>query len=135
MTQIAQGMVSTYGMNDRIGLVAYPSQDGTQFNKPYGEKTARMIDEEVGKIVRNAHERTTALLTERKAEVETIAKLLLDNEKISAEDVQKAIGDRPFELKGGFTVPGAEDGSDKNAGEAGEPNVSEEAAEETSEED
>merc|ERR1712146_208759 len=96
--------------------------------------TARMIDEEVGKIVRDAHDRTTALLTERKAEVETIAKLLLDKEKISAEDVQKAIGDRPFEMKGGFTVPGAEDGSDDNAGEAGEPNVSEGAAEEASEE-
>merc|ERR1711871_654380 len=134
VTQIAHGMVSTYGMNDRIGLVAYPSQDGTQFNKPYGEQTARMIDEEVGKIVRRAHERTTALLTERKEEVETIAKLLLDKEKISAEDVQKAIGDRPFELKGGFTVPGTEGDSDQNAGEAGESNVSEEAAEETSEE-
>merc|ERR1712146_372417 len=96
--------------------------------------TARMIDEEVGKIVRDAHDRTTALLTERKAEVETIAKLLLDKEKISAEDVQKAIGDRPFELKGGFTVPGAEVSDDQNAGEAGEANVSEDAAEDTSEE-
>ena len=94
VTQIAQGMVSTYGMNDRIGLVAYPSQDGTQFNKPYGEETARMIDEEVGKIIKEAHDRTTALLTERKSEVETIALLLLDKEKITAEDVQKAINDR-----------------------------------------
>ena len=76
VTQIAHGMVSTYGMNDKIGLVAYPSQDGTQFNKPFGEETARMIDEEVGKIVRDAHERTTALLTERKAEVETQSYLL-----------------------------------------------------------
>merc|ERR1712146_750053 len=92
--------------------------------------TAQMIDEEVGKIIRRAHERTTALLTERKAEVETIAKLLLDKEKISAEDVQKAIGDRPFELKGGFTVPSAEDSSDQDAENAGQPNVSEETTEE-----
>ena len=133
VTQIAQGMVTKYGMNDRVGLVAYPSQDGTQFNKPFGEEMARMIDEEVGGIVRRAHDRTIALLTERKAEVETVAKLLLDKEKISAEDVRKAIGDRPFALKGGFSVPGTEDSSDENAGEAGEPNVSEEAAEEAPE--
>lgn len=134
VTQIAQGMVSTYGMNDRIGLVAYPSQDGTQFNKPYGEETARMIDEEVGKIIKEAHDRTTALLTERKSEVETIALLLLDKEKITAEDVQKAIGDRPFEMKGGFSIPDAEEDSDDSAGEAAEPNVAEEPAEEAPEE-
>ena len=108
VTQIAQGMVSMYGFNERLGLVSYPPEEDMSFNKPYGETTAKIIDEEVAKIIENAHSRTLALLTERKAELETIAELLLDKEKITGEDMQAAIGDRPFEdQRGGFVVPGA----------------------------
>merc|ERR1719240_1559949 len=82
-----------------------------------------MIDEEVKKIVDEAHERTTALLTERKAEVEMVAQLLLDKEKISAQDVQDAIGDRPFEMKGGFDAWGSSEGAtnDEDGAETAEP--------------
>ena len=97
-----------YGFNERLGLVSYPPEEDMSFNKPYGETTAKIIDEEVAKIIENAHSRTLALLTERKAELETIAELLLDKEKITGEDMQAAIGDRPFEdQRGGFVVPGA----------------------------
>lgn len=45
VTQIAQGLVTIYGMNDRLGLVSYQSDD--QFSKPYSEETAAEIDFEV----------------------------------------------------------------------------------------
>ena len=98
--------VAVYGFNERLGLVSFPPSQNQEFQKPYGEATARMIDEEVRKIVDEAYARTEALLLERKSEVETVAQLLLDKEKISAQDVQDAIGDRPFEMKGGFQFPG-----------------------------
>jgi AFG3 family protein len=103
--------VAVYGFNDRLGLVSYPPSNSQEFQKPYGEATARMIDEEVKKIVDEAHERTTTLLTERRTEVEMVAQLLLDKEKISAQDVQDAIGDRPFEMKGGFDAWGTSEGA------------------------
>merc|ERR1711968_283655 len=65
-----------------------------------------MIDEEVKLIVDAAHERTVALLREHRDKVEIVAQLLLKQEKITAEDVAAAIGERPFDnqYKSGFVV-------------------------------
>lgn len=104
VTDIAFRQVALFGMNERLGLVSYPGEDG--FLKPYGEATAQMIDEEVKKIVDTAHARTEALLTEHREKVEIVAQLLLKQEKITAQDVQAAIGDRPFDdgYEAGFVV-------------------------------
>lgn len=94
VTQIAFGQCTVYGFNERIGMVAYPPNQNQEFNKPYGEAMARMIDKEVKGIIDAAHERTTALLIEKRREVEAVAQLLLEKEKLSAEDVRQAIGER-----------------------------------------
>ncbi|MCE3282305.1 MAG: cell division protein FtsH, partial [Chitinophagaceae bacterium] len=100
ITKIAYSMITVYGMNDKVGNVSYydPSQEN-QFTKPYSEETGKMIDEEVRKLIEAAYERTKDLLTEKKADVEKLAKELLEKEVLHQSDVEELIGKRPFEDK------------------------------------
>jgi cell division protease FtsH len=100
VTKMAYSMVTVYGMNDKVGNVSYydPAQENS-FQKPFSEETGKMIDEEVRKLIENAFERTKALLTERKNEVEIIAKELLKREVLFQSDVEALIGKRPYEDK------------------------------------
>jgi len=98
ITKMAYSMVTTYGMNDKIGNVSFydPSQENT-FQKPFSEETGKIIDEEVRKMIDAAYHRTIDLLTLRKAEVEKLAKELLDKEVLHKSDVETLIGRRPYE--------------------------------------
>merc|ERR1719154_854693 len=70
-----------------------------QFDKPYSETTANIIDEEVRTIVQVAYDRTKALLTEKKDIVEKVALCLLEQEILSREDMIELLGPRPFAEK------------------------------------
>ncbi len=100
ITKMAYAMVTVYGMNEKVGNVSFydPQQDNT-FTKPFSEETGKMIDEEVRKLIEQAFIRTKALLTERKAEVEILAKELLKREVLFQSDVEALIGKRPYEEK------------------------------------
>lgn len=100
ITKIAYSMVTVYGMNDKIGNVSFydPQQENT-FTKPFSEETGKMIDQEVRKLIEMAFERTKALLTEKKNEVEILAKELLKREVLFQSDVEALIGKRPYEEK------------------------------------
>ena len=100
ITKIAYSMITVYGMNDKLGNISYydPNQDQT-FTKPYSEKTAEMIDNEVRLLIDSAYLRTKNLLTEKKADVEKLAKALLEKEVLFQSDVEALIGKRPFEHK------------------------------------
>ncbi|MGC8750390.1 ATP-dependent zinc metalloprotease FtsH [Hydrotalea sp.] len=100
VTRIAYSMVTVYGMNDKIGNVSFydPAQENT-FTKPYSEETGKMIDEAVRNIINEAYKKTLDLLTEKKAEVEKLAKALLDKEVLHKSDVEELIGKRPFDEK------------------------------------
>ncbi|MFT3703577.1 MAG: hypothetical protein QM802_14535 [Agriterribacter sp.] len=100
ITKIAYSMITVYGMNDKIGNVSYydPQQEN-YFTKPYSEETGKLIDEEVRKVIDSAYIRTKALLTEKKQQVETIAKELLTREVLFQSDLENLIGKRPFEEK------------------------------------
>lgn len=76
---MAYSQVAIYGMNAKVGLVSYPNEEGS-FNKPYSNETARMIDDEVRKMVQLAYERTTALLEEKKSLVTALAETLLQKD-------------------------------------------------------
>ena len=93
-------MVTVYGMNDKVGNVSFydPTAENT-FTKPFSEETGKMIDEEVRKIIAQAYIRTKNLLTEKKGEVEKLAKELLSKEVLHKSDVEELIGKRPFEEK------------------------------------
>jgi AFG3 family protein len=98
VTQLVYSTIHTYGMNSKVGQLAYPQdQDGMPGDKPYSDATAEAMDDEARSIVDAAYERTLALMREKKEEVEKVAKLLIDKETITHDDMIDLIGDRPFE--------------------------------------
>jgi len=110
ITKIAYSMITVYGMNDKIGNISYydPNQENV-FTKPFSEETGKMIDEEVRKLIENAYTRTKNLLTEKKGDVELLAKELLKKEVLFKSDVENLIGKRAFEEKKTLDIPVAEE--------------------------
>ena len=99
ITKMAYSIVTMYGMNTKLGNVSFydsKSQDQYGFSKPYSEATSQMIDEEVRSIIAQAYIRTKELLTERRHELELIAKELLEKEVLQQEDLERLVGKRPF---------------------------------------
>lgn len=124
VTQIVYQMVTVYGMNEKIGQVAFPKEDGGYpGDRLYSEATAEVMDEEVRQIVAEAYQRTLQLMKEKKEEVGKVAELLLSKETITNMDVASLIGRRPFEvnkeyeeyLTYGWKAPGNQDGEKKDA--------------------
>jgi cell division protease FtsH len=100
ITKMAYGMVTLYGMNDKVGNVSFNDPQGEfGFGKPYSDTTAELIDQEVRNIISQAYERTKQLLRERGNELETIAQELLAKEIIFQTDLERLIGKRPFDSK------------------------------------
>jgi AFG3 family protein len=106
ITRIAYSMITVYGMNDKVGNISYydPNQENT-FTKPFSEETGKMIDEEARKLIEVAYIRTKKLLTEKRGDVEKLAKELLKTEVLFKSDVEALIGKRPFEEKKALDVP------------------------------
>ncbi len=96
VTKMAYSMVSVFGMNDKVGNVSFYGLAQDQFNKPYSDDTAKMIDEEVRNLIDQQYQRAQNLLTERREELNTLAQALLEKEVILKSDVEKLIGPRPF---------------------------------------
>jgi cell division protease FtsH len=69
------------------------------FTKPYSDETGKLIDDEVRILVDKAYLRTKNLLTEKRAQVESLALALLDREVLHQQDVEELLGKRPFEEK------------------------------------
>jgi ATP-dependent metalloprotease FtsH len=100
ITKQAYAMVTIFGLNERIGNISFYDSSGQQeyaFSKPYSEKTAEIIDEEVSKLIENAYIRTKEILMGRKADLDRLALLLLEREVIFMEDLEFIFGKRPFE--------------------------------------
>ena len=109
ITRIAYSMVTVYGMNDKVGNVSfYDPQQENSFTKPYSDETAKLIDQEVRKLIDGAYDRTKALLTEKKEQVRLLAEALLEREVLFQSDVESLIGKRPFEEKKVLDVPESE---------------------------
>ncbi len=99
ITKMAYSIVSVYGMNSKLGNVSFydSKQSEYNFNKPYSDATAELIDEEVKKLISDAYKRTLNLLKKHQAELEIVAKELLNKEIIFQADLERLIGKRPFE--------------------------------------
>ena len=99
ITKMAYSIVTMYGMNSKLGNVSFYDSKGQNeygFSKPYSEATSQMIDEEVRAIIESAYIRTKELLTERRHELEVVAKELLEKEVLQQEDLTRLVGARPF---------------------------------------
>ena len=102
ITKQAYAMVSIFGLNERIGNISYYDSSGGQdfnFNKPYSEKTAEIIDEEVKKMIDLAYKRTKDLLMQHREQLNKLASQLLEKEVIFREDLEAIFGKRPWDEK------------------------------------
>ena len=99
VTKQARAMVTIYGLNDKIGNLTYYDSSGQtdyNFSKPYSEKTAEMIDQEISQIVETQYQRAIALLEEHKDKLTELATELLEKEVIFKESLERIFGPRPF---------------------------------------
>lgn len=95
-TKSAFGMVAYAGMSDRLPNICYYNNQEYQFQRPYSETTAKIIDDEVLKMVNDEYARAKALLKEHAAGHNELAELLMTREVIFAEDVERIFGKRPW---------------------------------------
>ena len=95
-TKQAYGMVAYAGMSDKLPNVCYYNQQEYTFQKPYSETTAKLMDEEVLKMVNEQYERAKQILTEHKDGHAQLAQLLVEREVIFADDVERIFGKRPW---------------------------------------
>ena len=96
VTKMAYSMIAIYGMNEKVGNVSFYGMQQDQFNKPYSDDTARLIDEEVRMMIDTQYERAQNLLTEKRDELNALANALLENEVLHKSDVERLIGPSPW---------------------------------------
>jgi len=97
VTKQAYAMVTYFGMNEKIGNISFFDSSGQSdfaFSKPYSEKTAEVIDEEVRKLISGQYERAKEILTENKEKHKELAEILLEREVIFSEDLERIFGKR-----------------------------------------
>jgi cell division protease FtsH len=96
VTKQAYGMIAYLGMSDKLPNLCYYNNDEYSFNRPYSDKTAELIDEEVKKMINEQYARAKHILTEHREGHNELAQLLIDKEVIFAEDVERIFGKRPW---------------------------------------
>lgn len=97
VTRQAYAMVSYFGMSPRIGNLSYFDSTGQNeyaFSKPYSERTAQLIDEEVSRIVEEQYDRAKQILRDNAEKHTQLAELLLEREVIFSEDLEQIFGKR-----------------------------------------
>jgi cell division protease FtsH len=122
-TDLARHMVTRFGMSERVGLAVFAMRDGNSFlrvptfseGKEYSERTAQAIDEEIGRLLEEAHARVKATLAMQRGKLEALAKLLLEKEVLDRFTIEQVLetgireetvgaegrGGRPFGKEGG----------------------------------
>ena len=94
-TKSAYGMIAYAGMGEELPNICYYNQEA-QFQRPYSDTTAKVIDDEVLKMVNEQYARAKEILTEHKEGHNALAELLISREVIFAEDVERIFGKRPW---------------------------------------
>ncbi|MDN5578258.1 peptidase M41 [Kaistella haifensis DSM 19056] len=100
VTKQAQAMVTIYGLNEKIGNISYYDSSGQSeynFGKPYSEQTAKIIDEEISKIIATQYQRALQILSANKDKLDALANKLLEKEVIFREDLEEIFGQRAWD--------------------------------------
>lgn len=117
VTKQARAMVTIYGLNEKLGNITYYDSSGQseyQFDKPYSEKTAQLIDEEISTIIEGQYARAKQILRENKDKLSSLAEELLKHEVIFKENLEGIFGKRPW-LTAEEKVQAALDSAKENA--------------------
>ncbi len=102
ITRLAYAMVVDYGMSERVGHISFNlsgKKDQPQFDKPYSDHTAELIDGEVKAIIEDVRERAHRLLNDNRDKLEALAQTLLDREVINERDLKEILGERPYQRR------------------------------------
>jgi len=103
LTKMAYGMVTYYGMSDKVGHMSFYDSTGArgyELTRPYSEKTAELIDKEVKDLIKDIHERTRKILKDNNEGFLQLAALLLEKEVIFADDLERIFGPRAGAMPG-----------------------------------
>ena len=92
-------MVAFAGMSEKLPNLCYYNNNEYQFQRPYSETTAKIMDDEVLKMVNEQYERAKNILLEHKEGHAQLAQMLVDREVIFADDVEKIFGKRPWQSR------------------------------------
>ncbi|MCD4665259.1 MAG: hypothetical protein K8R68_08300, partial [Bacteroidales bacterium] len=112
VTKQAFNMVVYFGLNEKVGNISYYDSTGQQeysFQKPYSEKTAQIIDEEISILVEKAYKRAVEIIKDNKENVEKLAEKLLEKEVIFSEDLEAIFGKRTYDEQKRLIEKKAED--------------------------
>jgi cell division protease FtsH len=100
VTKQARAMVTIYGLSDKVGNLTYYDSSGQSeygFTKPYSERTAELIDNEISDIIEKQYKRAIDLLETHKDKLTELAEVLLDKEVIFKDNLEKIFGKRPYD--------------------------------------
>ena len=95
-TKQAYGMIAFAGMSEKLPNICYYNNNEYQFQRPYSETTAKVMDDEVLKMINEQYERAKQILLEHKEGHAQLAQLLIEREVIFADDVEHIFGKRPW---------------------------------------
>ncbi|MCK5775240.1 MAG: ATP-dependent zinc metalloprotease FtsH [Bacteroidales bacterium] len=128
----AFNMVAYFGLNDKLGNISYYDSSGQseyQFQKPYSEKTAQLIDKEVSDLIEGAYKEAIKILEQNKDKLVELAQILIKKEVIFREDLEGVFGKRPWdEGKDHLNING-DDPDDIDASEVAETSETSETSE------
>ena len=96
VTKSAYGMIAFAGMSDRLPNICYYNNNEYSFQRPYSETTAKIMDDEVLKMINEQYDRAKQILSDHKEGHNQLADLLVQREVIFADDVEKIFGKRPW---------------------------------------
>ena len=96
VTKSAYGMIAYAGMSERLPNICYYNNTEYSFQRPYSETTAKIMDDEVLKMINEQYDRAKNILSEHKEGHNELAELLVQREVIFADDVEKIFGKRPW---------------------------------------
>lgn len=118
ITKLSYAMVTVYGMSEKVGNISFNDSQDTQFQKPYSDKTAELVDEEVRNLIDTVYSRTKELLLENQEGLIAVAEKLLEKEILFQSDLEEILGKRPFDNRTAYdefvngpqdALPSAED--------------------------
>ena len=99
VTKRAYGMVAYLGMSDELSNLCYYNNQEYNFTKPYSDKTAETIDQEVKNLISTQYERAKKILQDNAEKHRQLAELLMEREVIFTEDVERIFGKRPWKSR------------------------------------
>ena len=115
VTKSMYGMIAYAGMSDQLPNISYYNNNQYNFQKPYSETTAKIMDDEVLRMIAEQYQRAKDILTEHKEGHNRLAELLIEREVIFAEDVEKIFGKRQWVSRSQEILEANEQGTDANS--------------------